>query len=153
MIGLFGVLILSDMRALGRVGRGRLWNRAAGLGLASGVLFAVSAVGYRAATLEIQSADAFLRAIVTLSAVTLSQSLAMGAWLAWRAPGVLARIWAVRRHAIWMGLASVGGSAGWFTAFTLQNAALVFAVGQVSGRELAGIALVTVSVLLLVLAG
>ncbi len=41
-------------------------NRAAGLGLASGALFAVSAVAYRGATLEVASEDAFLRAAVTL---------------------------------------------------------------------------------------
>ena len=69
-----------------------------------------------------------------------------------------------------MGVASLGGSVGWFTAFTLQNAAYVFAVGQVevifslmasvmffketiTRRELTGIALLTVSILLLVLVG
>ena len=45
LIGLGGVLVLSDNRIAGQ--RARLFNRAAGLGLASGAFFAISAVGYR----------------------------------------------------------------------------------------------------------
>lgn len=170
VIGLVGVLILSDTPGLqgGRIRR--LMNRAAGLGLASGAFFAVSAVAYRGATLEVANADPFLRACVSVSAVTLSQTVAMAAWLAWREPGELARVWRARRRAIWMGVTSLGGSVSWFTAFTLQNAAYVFAVGQievifsllasvlifretVSRRELSGIVLLTASILLLVLVG
>ncbi|MEQ9261037.1 MAG: DMT family transporter [Roseovarius sp.] len=169
-VGLVGVLFLSDTPGLeGGVLR-RMVNRAAGLGLVSGALFAVSAVTYRGATLEVGSDDAFLRAAVSVSAVTLSQTLGMAAWLAWREPGQLSRVWAARGRAVWMGVASLGGSISWFTAFTLQNAAYVFAVGQVevifslmasvlffkesvSRRELAGIGLLTASILLLVLLG
>lgn len=168
--GLGGVLILSDAPGPGGAWARRLMNRAAGLGLASGALFAVSAVAYRGATLEVASDDAFLRATVTVSAVTLSQMLAMGLWLARREPGQLARVWAARGRAVWMGVASLGGSVGWFTAFTLQNAAYVFAVGQievvfsllasvlffretVTRRELAGIGLLTASIVLLVMLG
>ena len=143
-------------------------NRAAGLGLASGALFAVSAVTYRGATLEVPSDDAFLRAVVSIAAVTLSQSLGMSLWLAWREPGQISRVWAARAKASWIGVASLGGSVGWFTAFTMQNAAYVFAVGQVevvfsllasvlffretiSRREYLGIGLLTASIVLLVL--
>jgi len=170
VIGLFGVLFLSDVPGSDAGWAKRLTNRAAGLGLVSGALFAVSAVTYRGATLEVASADAFLRAAVTVSAVTLSQTLGMALWLSRREPGELSRVWAARGRAVWMGLASVGGSVGWFTAFTLQNAAYVFAVGQVevvfsliasvfffnetiTRREMTGIALLTASILLLVLLG
>lgn len=170
VLGLFGVLILSDAPVPGGGLLRRLRNRAAGLGLASGALFAISAVAYRGATLEVASADPFLRAVVSISAVTLSQTLGMALWLAWRDRSELARVWAARRRAVWMGVASLGGSVGWFTAFTLQNAAYVFAVGQievifslmasvlvfretVTRRELTGIAFLTASILLLVLLG
>ncbi|MEQ8294219.1 MAG: DMT family transporter [Roseovarius sp.] len=170
VVGLTGVLVLSDTPDLQGGRLKRLMNRAAGLGLLSGALFAVSAVTYRGATLEVASDDAFLRAVVTVSAVTLSQTLGMMLWLRWREPGQVGRVWAARRRAIWMGVASLGGSVGWFTAFTLQNAAYVFAVGQVevifslmasvlvfhetiTRRELAGIALLTASILALVLVG
>jgi len=169
-LGLWGVLVLSDMPGLAGGLLRRLWNRSAGRGLASGALFAVSAVSYRGATLEVASEDAFLRATVAIAAVTLMQALGMGLWLSRSEPGQLSRVWAARRQAAWMGLAGLGGSVGWFTAFTLQNAAYVFAVGQVelifsllasvlffrervARRELAGIALLTASILGLVLLG
>lgn len=166
VVGLTGVLVLSDMP--GGAGLRRFMNRAAGLGLTSGAFFAVSAVGYRGATLEIASDDPLLRAGVTLAVVTLSQTIGLGLWLAWREKGELARVIAARKTAVWMGLTGMGGSLCWFTAFTMQNAAYVFAVGQVevvfsllasvlffreriNGREMLGIGLLTASILLLVL--
>ncbi|MEO3415411.1 DMT family transporter [Roseovarius sp. CAU 1744] len=166
VLGLIGVLILSDNRIAGQ--GARLLNKAAGLGLASGAFFAVSAVGYRGATLEIASDDAFLRACVTLAVVTTSQAIGMVAWLHWREPGEISRVIAARRTAVWMGITGMAGSLCWFTAFTLQNAAYVFAVGQievifslmasvlffrekVAAREVLGIGLLSLSILALVL--
>ena len=170
LVGLAGVLVLSDVPGGAARWARRVMNRAAGLGLASGALFAVSAVAYRGATLEVASSDALTRALVSVATVTAAQTLGMALWLRWREPGQLTRVWAARGRALWMGLASIGGSLGWFTAFTLQNAAYVFAVGQVevifsliasvlvfheriSARELWGIGLLTASILLLVAVG
>ena len=167
-VGLAGVLVLSDNAGMTGLNPGRLMNRAAGLGLASGAFFAISAVGYRGATLEIASADPLLRAAVSLAVVTSAQTIGMALWLAWREPGQVSAVWAARKTAVWMGITGMGGSLCWFTAFTLQNAAYVFAVGQievifslaasvlffrerVSGREIVGIALLTASILGLVL--
>ncbi len=92
----------------------------------------------------------------------------MAAWLAWREPGEIARVWQARGTAAWLGVTSAAGSLSWFTAFTLQTAAYVYAVGQVelilslaasvlwfrekvSTRELLGIAVLTVSVVTLAL--
>ena len=170
VVGLLGVLVLSDNAGLPGLSLRRMMNRAAGLGLASGALFAVSAVAYRGATLEVASDDPLLRAGVALAVVTVSQTLGLGLWLAWREAGQLRAVWQARRVAIWIGLSGMGGSLCWFTAFTLQNAALVFAVGQIevifsvvvsvlvfhermTRREGVGIALLTVSILGLVLLG
>lgn len=170
VIGLAGVLVLSDTPGGPGAGLRRLANPAAGLGLLSGALFAISAVTYRGATLEIASDDALLRAAVSVAVVSTSQALAMAAWLSWREPGQVACVWGARRAAVWMGVTSMAGSLGWFTAFTLQNAAYVFAVGQIevifslfasvlffretiSAREFRGIALLTISILGLVLLG
>lgn len=167
VLGLLGVLVLSDNAGLPGLSLRRVANRAAGLGLASGAFFAVSAVCYRGATLSIGSEDALLRAGVALAAVTTSQVIGMAIWLAWRETGQLAAVWRARRVALWIGLSSMGGSLCWFTAFTVQNAALVFAVGQIevifslavsvlvfrerlTGREGLGIALLTGSILALV---
>ena len=171
LVGLVGVLVLSDQPRPDQTGPlRRFGNRAALLGLASGAFFAISAVGYRGATLEVASDIPFLRAMLTVAVVTAAQSLFLASYLRWREPGEVSRVWASRATSVWMGLASLGGSVGWFTAFTLQNAAYVFAVGQVevlfsiaaavlffqeriTQRELCGIALVTGSILLLVLLG
>ena len=59
-IGLVGVLVLSDPPKVHAKGWRKLANRAAGLGMASGLFFAISAVTYRGATLEVSSDDVFL---------------------------------------------------------------------------------------------
>ncbi|MGR3496983.1 EamA/RhaT family transporter [Citreimonas sp.] len=165
-LGLVGVLLLSEAPAgaLRRFDAG-----AVALGLGSGFFFAVAGVGYRAATLAVPTDDALLRAGLTLTVVTALQTAAMALWLRLASPGDVTAVWRARRRAAWLGLASMAGSWCWFTAFTLQAAALVYAVGQVelilslaasvlifhetvTRRELAGCALVGVSVLILVLA-
>lgn len=168
LLGLVGVLVLSKPPEADGGWTRRILNKGAGLGLLSGAFFAVSAVGYRGATLEVGSDDPLMRALVSLAFVTSSQAIALSLWLMWREPGQLTKVVGSWRTSVWMGLASLGGSLGWFTAFTLQNAAYVFAVGQVevifsiaasvfffreklSRREGAGIALISASVLSLVL--
>ncbi|MGB5560324.1 MAG: DMT family transporter [Paracoccaceae bacterium] len=167
LLGFVGVVILSDPPG----GIGRLWqrvaNRAAGLGLLSGVFFAVSAVGYRGASLSLGSGDTALRAGFTLAVVTASQTAAMLIWLAWRDRAQIVAVARAWRIAALVGLASMVGSFCWFTAFTLQNAAYVNTLGQVellfslaasvlffkekiSGRELLGIAVLLASIVLLV---
>jgi drug/metabolite transporter (DMT)-like permease len=163
-VGLGGVLLLSDPPGGAESGMGRFFNRAAGLGLLSGVFFAVSAVCYRGATLALGVEDLVLRAGWTLAMVTGSQLIGMAAWLAWRERGEIIRVVRAWRVAGLVGLFSMVGSWCWFAAFSLQSAAYVFAVGQVelifslavsvmvfrekvTGREMAGIALLAVSIL------
>lgn len=167
-LGLVGVLILSAPPDVSW-GWHSLWNRAAGLGLTSGLLFAFSGVSYRGAGLELGYEDPFARAAVTLAAVTLMQMTAMAIWLRVREPGQVRAVWTARRIAVWVGLMSMAGSFCWFTAFTLQNAAYVNAVGQVelvlsllvslvifreaiSRREWVGMVVLLGSILTLVLA-
>ncbi|SNR64757.1 DMT family transporter [Puniceibacterium sediminis] len=167
-IGLAGVLLLSDAGQIGVAFWRRLGNRAVVMGLASGFFFAISAVGYRAASLQIDQTDPLVRAGVTLVCVTMAQSIAMALWLRLREPGQITAVWAARGMAVWLGLTSMAGSLCWFTAYTLQHAAYVQALGQVelmfslmasvlffrerlSRRELLGIACLTLSVLALIL--
>ena len=167
-LGIAGVILLSDVPDLSGAWYRRLFNASAGLGLAAGALFAVSAVGYRGATLALGSGDALSRAVVTLAVVTAGQSVASGVWLAWREPGQVGRVASAWRLAAPMGLASLAGSLGWFTAFAMQPVAYVKAVGQVevafvlfasvcllseriTAREWCGLVALTASVLWLVL--
>jgi drug/metabolite transporter (DMT)-like permease len=133
LVGFIGVILLSDGGGGGAIGwQARLFNRAAGLGLMSGVLFAFSAIGYRGASLSLGlDVPFFLRACFTLSVVTAAQTCAMALWLLLRERGEITRVLANWRVAGLVGLTSMAGSLGWFTAFTLQNAAYVKALGQI----------------------
>ncbi|UWQ78238.1 EamA family transporter [Leisingera sp. S132] len=169
LIGLAAVLVLSKTPDAAGPWWRHLTNRASQLGLGSGVLFAFSAVSYRGASLQLVELEPMFRAGVTLAAVVCLQTLFMAFWLGLREKGEIARVWAARKVAVWVGLTSMGGSFCWFWAFTLQNAAYVKAVGQVelllsllasvlffkekvTGRELTGMGLLVVSILVLVLA-
>ncbi len=164
-IGLVGVILLSR----GGGAAVAFDPRATGLGILAGGLFGISAIGYRGATLELLPLGFFLRAALTLAVVATAQSLAMTLWLAWREPGEITRVWAAWRRTVLVGLTGSLGSLGWFTAFSLQNAAYVRALGQVeivftllasalvfrerlAGCEAIGIALVVASLVVLVLA-
>ncbi|MBY6056702.1 EamA family transporter [Leisingera daeponensis] len=169
LIGLTAVLVLSKTSDTAGPWWRHLTNRASQLGLGSGVLFAFSAVSYRGASLQLSELEPAFRAAVTLAAVVGLQTLFMLVWLGLRDKGEIARVWQARKVAVWVGLTSMGGSFCWFWAFTLQNAAYVKAVGQVelllsllasvlffkekvTARELAGMGLLVVSILVLVLA-
>ncbi|WP_170383021.1 EamA family transporter [Ruegeria atlantica] len=169
IVSLLAVLLLSKTPG----GDGAWWkhltNRAARLGLGSGVLFAFSSVSYRGASLELGDVDAWFRALVTLAAVVTFQFLSMGIWLLWRDRAELRAVWETRKISVFVGLTSLCGSFCWFFAFTLQNAAYVKALGQVelllslfasilffretiTRREIAGMGLLGLSILALVLA-
>ncbi|MGB3406161.1 MAG: DMT family transporter [Jannaschia sp.] len=167
-VGFAGVLILSVPEGLGA--RANPFNVASALGLASGAFFSVSAVGYRGASLAIATEAPLIRAAMTLCFVTLFQTALLGGWLLWRDRAGLRAVFVRWRVTALVGLTSMLGSLGWFTAYTLQTAAYVNAVGQIelllsmlisrfllgerqTARELAGITLVGVSVLGLILLG
>jgi drug/metabolite transporter (DMT)-like permease len=168
-VGFVGVVLLSDPPP-GEVAlpwTARIFNAASGYGLASGLLFGVSAVCYRGATLSLLGGDELLRAATALLAATIVQTVSLGLWLHVRETGQIGRVFAAWRVAAPMGLTSMLGSLGWFTAFALQTAALVKALGQVelvftflfsvfwlrersSAKEIAGIALIVSSLLIIV---
>ena len=168
LLGLVGLLLLSDPPGGSGPVLRRLMNRAAALGLLSGFLFGISAAGYRGASLSLGEGDAFLRATVTLACVTAFQTAALGAWLLARQPGEIGRVFAAWRVAGLVGITSMIGSICWFTAFTLQAVGYVKALGQielifslvvtalvfrqrVAGRELVGMAVLAASIVVLVL--
>lgn len=131
LIGLIGVLMLADQpQSRGPLFQ-RVFNRASGLGLASGLLFAISAVCYRGANLQIQIDDTLLQAALTLACVTSAQSIGMAIWMRIREQGQITKVLQNWRTAGLVGLTSMAGSLCWFIAFALQNAAYVKAVGQI----------------------
>lgn len=168
LIGMAGVLFMSEGSATGLRRLTRGLDRTAMLGLASGAMFGVSAVCYRGATLSVESGDAALRAGLTLACVTAMQTLAMVLWFGFRDRGQIGKVMRSWRKSGLIGLTSMLGSYGWFTAFSLQQAALVKAVAQVelvfsiiasvvflgeriTPREWAGMALIGTSIMAIIL--
>jgi len=167
LLGVVGVLLLSKDPAVDGYWWQHLLSRAVALGLSSGGLFAISAVCYRGATLELESDDPILRAGLTLAAVVAWQVVIMTLWLAVRDPEQMRSVWRTRRVGVWVGLTSLGGSFCWFVAFAVQTAAYVKALGQVElifsilasvlffketirFREVAGMGFLASSILLLI---
>jgi drug/metabolite transporter (DMT)-like permease len=169
LIGFVGILVMSRTSAAGagswrEAGAGR----AAIIGLASGSLFGVSAVAIRASALALPMGDDIERAAVTLATTTLLQTGMMAAFLGVRDPRQMTEVLRQWPRTLPVGVLSVAGSACWFLGMTLENAALVRALGQVelvftyiashflfreraTPGETAGILLVAASVVLLIL--
>lgn len=166
-LGFVAVLFLSQSSGTdGKKGRRGFFNKAVALGLSSGVFFAISAVSYRGASLSLGGGDVALRAGYTLAVVTAGQTFGMGIWFGLRDRQQVVEVFRAWRVAAMVGIASMVGSFCWFTAFTLQNATYVNALGQIelifslaasvlffrekiTPRELAGIGLLLFSILLL----
>ena len=121
-VSLLGVILLSTSegwRALLQLGPGpALWY-----GVGAGAGFGVSAVLYRGAALSLPSGDFLVRASITLVAATTIQTVGMGVYLWLRNRDSLMRVGQVWKRGVWVGLAGMLASAGWFTAMTLERAA------------------------------
>jgi drug/metabolite transporter (DMT)-like permease len=116
-------------------GGARVWQgwrtAVARWGVAAGVLFAVSAICIRNAATGLGDSPALMRAIVTLACMNTMQTLLHGAYLARRDRSQIRLVLVHWRSSAVVGVLSVCGSALWTLAFTLHNAAMVRAVGQV----------------------
>lgn len=136
------------------------------LGIGSGAGFALSAVGYRGATLALGPMPAWLAGSYALVWAQAIQSLLIAAFLLWRDRAALKMTVAHWRVSLLAGAAGALASLGWFTAFALRNAADVrtlalveilfgYAVSwrvfkeKVSAREALGIGLLMIGVVLI----
>ncbi len=147
-----------------------LFERSTLIGLLSGGFLGASVVLFRGAALSLGNGDVIPRASLTLAVALVIQTLIMGLYLLLREPGQIRAVIRHWRPGLTVGTVGFLGSAGWFLAFTLQNAAYVRAVGQVEliftfiasifffkertrAVETVGIALIVASILMLVLYG
>ncbi len=167
-----GVIVLSvgqSSLTLGSV-KQSLFSKPTAIGLLCAATLGASVVFFRGATLALDHPNVAMKAAYALAMSIVIQTLMLGAYLVWREPGEIGR---VLKNWRWAGAASIAGVLGsvcWFTAFTLQNAAYVRAVGQielvftfiasvlffrekVSRLEVLGILLVAGAILLILLAG
>lgn len=164
VIATIGVVITA-LRPGGTKGFGNL--RPTLLGLLSASFFALSAVGYRGAILNVPNVSFVTAASFTLAMTLAMQTLVMTAYLIVRKPGVMSSIFKLWKPSMFAGFMGSFASLFWFLAFALTAAANVrtlalvevlfaqvaayYAMKQpLSLRELSGIALILFGVGLLV---
>ena len=169
-VSLVGVFALSvvDARITVRSLFTGLTEKPTLIGLVCGAFLGASVVFFRGASLALGDGDFLMRAAFTLAVAVVAQTLMMGVYLAWREPGQMTAVVRNWRPALSVGVAGVLASIFWFSAFTLENAALVRAVGQIElvftfiasvvffrertkTVEIVGIALIVGGILILVL--
>jgi drug/metabolite transporter (DMT)-like permease len=193
-VAIFGLLLLGDsltsavviaiaVSALGLIilntGQSKLSaaNALAGLGqkstllgLACAAWLGLSVVLFRAASLSLQHGQFLMAAAFTLFIVLAIQTLIMGVFMAKRDIEDFKKVFIYWRPAFAVGISGGLASIGWFSAFTLQNATYVRALGQiellftflvtlfwfrekVDRTEVLGIALIMGSIILLLMRG
>jgi len=194
MVAVFGLLLLGDritpvvviaitMSAVGLVvlsaGQSKLginslirglWRLPTLIGLSCAAWLGMSVVLFRAASLSLGAQSFSLAASFTLLIVLILQSAIMGILIGIREPQQLAKVLVYWRPAALVGISGGLASIGWFSAFTLQNATYVRALGQieliftfvvtllvfrekVSSAEIGGILLIAASIVMILSGG
>jgi drug/metabolite transporter (DMT)-like permease len=132
-ISVFGVMLISvaheekNWRSLFR----SIGSRNALIGLASGTLFGIAAVAYRAASLSLGGPNYAMQAATTLAWVICFQTVIMFGWIMWRDRAEIGRIAKAWKPSLFTGFVGASASFGWFAAMTLQQAAVVKALAQI----------------------
>jgi len=147
-VALFGLIFLGDTLSVSMVAailiatagvvmmslkpgaRSESW-RPTWLGLASGAMFALSAVGYRGAILSLNLSDFMMAATFTLVMGLLLQSVILSAYLMLRSPDVMRAILQAWRPSLFAGFMGATASQFWYLAFALATAASVRTVALV----------------------
>ncbi|MEM6713099.1 MAG: DMT family transporter [Pseudomonadota bacterium] len=168
LVGIAGVSMIAFKRREDGLMALDFRDKAVWYGLASGAMFATASVCFRGAALSFETLDPFVRAGWTLTVAVGLQTVVLSAFLAWREPGQVMRTVRAWRTTGFVAVVGVTASIGWHTAFSLQTVALVKALAQielvfstitswayfkepVSLRDVAGIALIGLSVIMIVL--
>jgi drug/metabolite transporter (DMT)-like permease len=163
LIATIGVIVISLKPGAGSVST----TRSTVIGILSGSLFALSAIGYRGAILSLELPHFVMAATCTLAVGLVMQAAVLTAWLALRDPKVLRAIAKAWKPSLLAGFMGAFASEFWFLAFAIATAAnvrtlalveVLFAQGvtrfifkqPTTAREGLGIVLVVIGVALLV---
>jgi drug/metabolite transporter (DMT)-like permease len=158
-------VVITALRPDGIKGFGGL--RPTLLGLLAAAFFALSAVGYRGAILNVGGVSFVTAASLTLVATLLMQTVVLSGWLVARSSGTMTAIFRLWKPSMFAGFMGAFASLFWFLAFALTAAAnvrtlalveVLFAQGvavyamkqPLSPREAGGIALILIGVAMLV---
>ena len=145
-----------------------LFDISAGIGLLSGLGFALGSFFIREASLSFEKDNFVLTAAITLVVVLSFQTIGLGFYIMTTQPKQFYTIIKLWRPSLFVGFTSAVGSIGWFTAMTIQRIAYVKALAQIefifalfvsilffgeksTRQEFFGMSLVAIGILVLVL--
>ena len=165
VIGVLGVLVASNWKVSLR---DLVENESIKFGIGAGLGFALASLWLREASLSLEL-PRLLSASLVLLYMVITQTVACLLYTIVRERNQLALIFTRWRSCLFIGFSSLAGSIGWFTAMSLQDAAIVKTLGQtefvvtllityfyfgekITLREYIGILLVALSVILLIAA-
>jgi drug/metabolite transporter (DMT)-like permease len=170
-ISTVGLVVLSAGQAKLNVSNliSGLWRLPTLIGLACAAWLGMSVVLFRAASLSLNLDSFMVAAAFTLLIVLIMQIAIMTILIGLREPTQLSRVMTHWRPAMLVGISGGLASIGWFSAFTLQNATYVRALGQieliftfvvtllffrekVARAEIAGILLIIAAIIIILLA-
>ena len=108
-----------------------LTEKATVIGLVCGAFLGASVVLFRGGALALGGDGFLMQAGFTLAVSVIMQTVMMGLYLAFRERDQLKAVLVHWRPSLSVGVAGALASICWFTAFTMQNAAYVRALGQI----------------------
>jgi drug/metabolite transporter (DMT)-like permease len=141
--------------------------RPVAVGIISGAMFAIAAIGYRGAILSLEHPNFVVAATFTLAVGLVIQAALLSAYLVWREPSTFGAIIGSWRRSLFAGFMGALASNFWFLAFAIATAASVRTLALVevlfaqaisyfvfkqptTRRESFGIVLVVIGVVLLI---
>src|SRR5664279_3904401 len=121
LIATAGVIVISLKPGAGQVSTAR----STAIGLLSGALFALSAIGYRGAILSLHLPHFVMAATFTVTVGLVIQAAVLSLYLALRDPQVLRAIRDAWKPSLFAGFMGAFASAFWFLGFAITSAANV----------------------------
>ena len=167
IIGFIGMLFMSKQKLIGNVGYNRLFFKQVTLGVSCGIFLGLSSVLYKIA-LDSVTSDLIYKKVLILSFLALAfQSAIFGIYiLVTEGTQNALKLMLIWKRGLPVGFFACAATFCWFYAFSLVDATLVRAVGQleivfsvlisfifykerITGFELIGMSLITISILAL----
>ena len=167
IIGFIGMLFMSKQKLIGNVGYNKLFFKQVTLGVSCGIFLGLSSVLYKIA-LDSVTSDLIYKKVLILSFLALAfQSAIFGIYiLVTEGTQNALKLMLIWKRGLPVGFFACAATFCWFYAFSLVDATLVRAVGQleivfsvmisfifykerITGFELIGMSLITISILAL----
>ena len=167
IIGFIGMLFMSKQKLIGKLGYNSLFLKQVTLGVSCGIFLGLSSVLYKVA-LDSVDTDLIYKKVLVLSFLALAfQSVIFGTYIiSTEGKQNVLKLFSIWKKGLPVGFFGCAATFCWFSAFSLIDATFVRAVGQleivfsvlisyifykekITGFELIGMSLITISILAL----